>query len=68
MKIVKLVAIGAVILSISGLACAACFGWILEYRKMISMNEALCVYEKSGVQQKFIVKGFCPMSPPGCSR
>ena len=66
MKLTRLVAIGSVALAISGLAYAECFGWILKYSKAISITETLCVYEKRGVQQKFIVNGFCPMRPPGC--
>lgn len=66
MKRIRFAAIGLVALAISGLAYAECFGWILKYSKAISITETLCVYEKSGVQQKFIVNGFCPMTPPDC--
>ena len=66
MKRIGFTVIGLVALAISGLAYAECFGWILKYSKPISINETLCVYEKSGVQQQVIVSGFCPMSPPGC--
>jgi hypothetical protein len=66
MKLIRFAAIGSVAFAISGLAYAECFGWMLKYNKMISVSETLCVYEKSGVQQQFIVNGFCPMNPPGC--
>jgi len=66
MKLIKFASVGLIALGISGVASATCFGWILKYSKPISITETLCVYEKSDVQQKFIVNGFCPMTPPGC--
>jgi hypothetical protein len=66
MKLIRIAAIATVALVFSGGASAECFGWVLKYSKKISVTETLCDYEKSGVQQKVIVNGFCPFSPPGC--
>lgn len=67
MKSKGLAIVGAVGIALSGAVFAQCgFGWILKYSKVIGIGETLCVYEKNGVQQQFIVKGFCPMTPPGC--
>lgn len=62
----KTIILLAVLLAFATIASAMCFGWVLKYSKTISISETLCVYEKNGVQQKFIVNGFCPMFPPGC--
>jgi hypothetical protein len=66
MKAIKIAAFGVAALVLSGSVYAACFGWTLVGQKSISINERLCIYEKSGVQQNIIVSGFCPFSPPGC--
>jgi hypothetical protein len=67
MKANRLAVVGAACFALSSVVFAQCgFGWILKYSKVIGIGETLCVYEKNGVQQQFIVKGFCPMTPPGC--
>lgn len=67
MKTIMNVVIGVIVLVFSSVVFAQCaVGWVLKHQQPISVTERLCVYEKNGVQQKHIVNGLCPMTPPGC--
>ena len=52
------------LISVAAFAQCNSFGWMLVHQKSISINERLCVYEKSDVRKSYIVDGFCPLSPP----